>query len=64
MKVVINSCYGGANIAYDEDRTDSGLVDRTERGEDNSEFSRHIVVDIPDGAYFVIGEYDGVETLH
>ena len=50
----------------DDDRLDKTLIEVVEElGEKaNTRFSDLEVVEIPDGSYYIIDEYDGVETLY
>jgi hypothetical protein len=48
---------------YEMDRTDPKLVEVVEMGLPDSWASRLVVVEIPDGAFYRIEEYDGSEYL-
>lgn len=51
--------YGGYNL----DRTDPKLVEVVEQGLPNARASELQVVEIPDGAFYNIEEYDGLENV-
>lgn len=48
----------------DKDRINPLLVESVERGDPSSWASELVVYEIPDGAHYVINNYDGVETLY
>lgn len=52
----------GAN--EDKDRVNLILIESVERGDPSSWASDLCVYEIPDGAHWVISNYDGVETLY
>jgi hypothetical protein len=52
----------GAN--EDKDRVNPILIESVERGDPSSWASDLYVYEIPDGAHWVISNYDGVETLY
>lgn len=45
------------------DRTDAKLIEVVEQGLPNAAFSKLVVVEIPDNAFYEIEEYDGMEHL-
>lgn len=48
----------------DKDRINPILIESVERGDPSSWASELCVCEIPDGAHWVISNYDGVETLY
>lgn len=79
MKVVVNDDWGGFSIpkevveklglqnVYDDiDRSNPELVKWVEEHPDNHfDIGTSLVVrEIPDGSFYVIGDYDGVETIY
>lgn len=80
MKLVINTCYGGFDVpdeclkdfgvscSWHIERNDPKLVSLAERliaeGKNSFDFSRLVVVDIPDEATdYMINEHDGMESV-
>lgn len=55
----------GGKVYYDYDleRTDPKLIEVVELGLENSWASSLVVVEIPDGVYYKIEEYDGFESV-
>lgn len=79
MKVVVNDDWGGFSIpkevveklglqnVYDDiDRSNPELVKWVEEHPDNHfDIGTSLVVrEIPDGSYYVISDYDGMETIY
>ena len=74
MKVVVNDDWGGFSIpkevveklglqnVYDDiDRSNPELVKWVEEHPDGTSL---VVREIPDGSFYVISDYDGVETIY
>lgn len=62
--------YGGFPRGYaigqddDKDRVNPLLIESVESGDESHWASDLYVYEIPDGAHYVISNYDGVETLY
>lgn len=78
MKLVINVCFGGFSLndrymklfkaKYDDGikRDDPDLIALVQSGKKNISpiYSELKVVEIPDGSFYIINDYDGWETVY